>query len=198
MQSKYYGKSLISYCISLILLPFICIPVYVAAHIITEYIITEYFVDSDDNKKVLTEKKTTQKQKNQHHKIAKKKQQKENEKDTMSTKDGLAWILLLLTYAYLFFSIRQQNLCFNEKGIYAKVGLLPWTKGYMFFRWQDIERVGFTQGPLGFLFASSHVHIVRRYSGQDVIFERIFRGKQFCGEASHYLYNIFEEEKIKN
>lgn len=106
---------------------------------------------------------------------------------------NVSLILLILTYAYLFFAIRQQKIYFTEKGVYAQLGLFPWTKGYIFFKWSDIERVGFTQSPLGFLFASSDVHIIRRYSGEAVTIKRIFRGKQFSAEASYYLYNSYNE-----
>ncbi|MCV2508832.1 MAG: hypothetical protein N4Q32_00110 [Neisseriaceae bacterium] len=109
----------------------------------------------------------------------------------MNLTSNVNLILLILTYAYLFFAIRQQKIYFNEKGVYAQLGLFPWTKGYIFFKWNDIERVGFTQSPLGFLFASSDVHIIRRYSGESATIKRIFKGKQFSGEASEYLYNNF-------
>lgn len=103
--------------------------------------------------------------------------------------DYLTFMVFLLIYAYIFSNLYKPKIYYNKKGVFAEIGLFPWNKGHIFVKWEDLERVGYSQSIISWLFASAEIHIVRRYSGEETVINYISRGKRFSGEVSNYLYH---------
>ncbi|MCV2502464.1 MAG: hypothetical protein N4Q30_00005 [Neisseriaceae bacterium] len=82
----------------------------------------------------------------------------------------------------IFFSYKEY-VELNDEGILVYSCLRPWETGYIFVKWEDIERVGYTQNPIGYLLGSADIHIVRRYSQQETVIKSIFRGTELTSNA---------------
>lgn len=104
----------------------------------------------------------------------------------------LALGVLIIGYRWLV--IRSYRLYYDDVGVWAYSGVLPWKKGVSGVKWRDMDEATFETGFWSWLFKSYSVRIGHRFTKSSEIFlTGMARGKDAVG-----VLNTRQQEMIRS
>jgi hypothetical protein len=90
-----------------------------------------------------------------------------------------------LAVAYQFLMIRSVQLYYDDIGVWAFSGVLPWKKGVVGVKWRDMDEASFEPGFWSWVTGSYTVHIRHRFTkASEIVLTNIANGKHAASVLS--------------
>lgn len=83
---------------------------------------------------------------------------------------AVVFVVSLLIVGYSWLVIRSFRLYYDDIGVWAYSGILPWNKGVSGVKWRDMDEATFEPGFWSWLFKSYSIRIGHRFTKSSEIF----------------------------
>lgn len=91
---------------------------------------------------------------------------------------GAVFLLSALFIGYRVLSLRSVQLYYDDIGVWAYAGILPWKKGVTGVKWRDMDEATFVPGFWSWITGSYTVCVRHRYTkANEIMLTNIGRGK---------------------
>ena len=98
---------------------------------------------------------------------------------------GAVLVVSALIVGYRFLLLRSVQLYYDDIGVWAYSGILPWKKGITGVKWRDMDEATFEPGFWSWITRSYTVCIRHRYTkANEIVLTNIASGKAAVGELS--------------
>ena len=110
---------------------------------------------------------------------------------------GAVMLVAVLYVGYTVLSIRSVQLYYDDVGVWAYGGILPWTKGVMGVKWRDMDEATFGQGFWSWLFKSYSIRIGHRFTkSSEIYMTSMSHGKEAAGILNNELQTLIRSRSI--
>lgn len=104
---------------------------------------------------------------------------------------------MLLLIVYRIMLIRSYRLYYDDIGVWAYSGVLPWNKGVSGVKWRDMDEATFQPGFWSWLFKSYSIRIGHRFTKSSEIFlTGMARGKDAAATLNGRLQDMIRNGAI--
>ena len=91
-------------------------------------------------------------------------------------------VVAALIVGYRFLLVRSVQLYYDDIGVWAYSGVLPWKKGVTGVKWRDMDEATFVQGFWSWVTGSYTVRIGHRFTkSSEIVLTNIANGKHAAG-----------------
>lgn len=98
---------------------------------------------------------------------------------------GVVLVLSALIVGYRFLLVRSVQLYYDDIGVWAYSGVLPWKKGVTGVKWRDMDEAVFVQSFWNWATGSYTVRIGHRFTkSSEIVLTNIANGKHAAGVLS--------------
>ncbi|MFL6659185.1 MAG: hypothetical protein ACJ8GW_13990 [Massilia sp.] len=106
-------------------------------------------------------------------------------------------VLAALIIGYRFLLIRSVQLYYDDVGVWAYSGVLPWKKGVAGVKWRDMDEATFEQGFWSWLTRSYTIRIGHRFTkASEIRLTSIARGKDAVTTLNTYQQALIRAGRI--
>lgn len=93
--------------------------------------------------------------------------------------------LSVVYVGYRFAVIRSVRFYYNDLGVWAASGILPWNKGVVGVKWRDMDEAVYYQSLFSWLSKSYSIRVGHRFTkNSEIVLTHIARGHQAAGRIT--------------
>ena len=110
---------------------------------------------------------------------------------------GVVFIGSAIVIGYRLLSLRSVQLYYDEVGVWAYSGILPWKKGVSGVKWRDMDEATFEPGFWSWITGSYTVRIGHRFTkASEIVLTNIARGKKAVATLNAYQQELLRTNRI--
>ena len=117
---------------------------------------------------------------------------------SMSKWVGILVLALVLAYiVYRVLLVRSHHLYFDDLGVWAFSGILPWSKGVAGVKWRDLDEAVYFQSLGSWLFKSYSLRIGHRFTkSSEILLSHWSRGHEAVMAINEQHQNLVRENRL--
>ena len=110
---------------------------------------------------------------------------------------GVVLLGSAIVIGYRLLSLRSVQLYYDEVGVWAYSGILPWKKGVSGVKWRDMDEATFEPGFWSWITGSYTVRIGHRFTkASEIVLTNIGRGKKAVATLNAYQQELLRTNSI--
>lgn len=107
------------------------------------------------------------------------------------------FVLSALFVGYRILLIRSYQLYYDDVGVWAYSGILPWSKGISGVKWRDMDEATFIPGFWSWLFRSYTIRIGHRFTkSSEILLTGMARGKDAVTTVNTRLQEMIRNQTL--
>ncbi len=110
---------------------------------------------------------------------------------------GVVFLGSAVVIGYRLLLLRSVQLYYDEVGVWAYSGILPWKKGVSGVKWRDMDEATFEPGFWSWVTSSYTVRIGHRFTkANEIVLTNIARGKAAVATLNAYQQELLRTNRI--
>lgn len=111
---------------------------------------------------------------------------------------GVSILCLVIAYiVYKILLVRSHHLYFDDLGVWAFSGVLPWSKGVAGVKWRDLDEAVYFQSLGSWLFKSYSVRIGHRFTkSSEILLSHWSKGHEAVMTINQQHQNLVRENRL--
>jgi hypothetical protein len=111
---------------------------------------------------------------------------------------GVVFVLSAILIGYRLLLLRSVQLYYDDVGVWAYSGILPWKKGVSGVKWRDMDEATFSPGFWSWVTGSYTVRIGHRFTKEnEIVLTNIARGKLAVTTLNAHQQELIRKEVIR-